>query len=49
VLLPAGVAAATAVIEGSRAVAFTTSRVESSGYADFALQLPGPRSVEVRY
>jgi hypothetical protein len=49
VLLPAGVAAATAVTDGVQAVAFTTSRVESSAYADFTLALPGPRSVRIRY
>ena len=48
-LLPAGVAAATAVTDGSTPVAFTTSRVESSAYADFTLALPGPRTVRIRY
>jgi hypothetical protein len=49
VLLPAGVAAATAVSDGATPVAFTTSRVESSAYADFAVALPGPKVVRVRY
>jgi hypothetical protein len=49
VLLPAGVAAAAAVTDGSTAVAFTTSRIESSAYADFTLALPGPRVVRIRY
>ena len=49
VLLPAGVAAAAAVTDGSTAVAFTTSRVESSAYADFTLALPGPRTARIRY
>ena len=49
VLLPPGVAAATAVTDGSTPVAFTTSRVESSTYADFTLGLPGPRTVRIRY
>jgi hypothetical protein len=49
VLLPAGVAAATAVTKGATPVAFTTSRVDSSAYADFELALPGPRTVEIRY
>jgi len=48
VLLPAGVAAATAVVDGDTAVTFTTSRVESSTYADFALALT-PRAVRIRY
>jgi len=49
VLLPAGVAAATAVTDGTTTVAFTTSRIESSAYADFTLVLPGPRAVRIRY
>jgi len=49
VLLPAGVTAATAVTDGTTTVAFTTSRVESSAYADFTLALPGPRTVRIRY
>ena len=49
VLLPAGVEEATAVTGGGAPVAFTTSRIESSAYADFALALPGPREVRVRY
>jgi hypothetical protein len=49
VLLPAGTTAATAVGDGSKAVAFTTSRIEASAYADFTLELPGPRTVRVRY
>ena len=49
VLLPAGVAAATAVTLGPTTVAFTTSRVESSTYADFPLGLPGPSTVRIRY
>jgi hypothetical protein len=49
VLLPAGVTAATAVSDGSTPVALTTSRVESSTYADFTLGLPGPRTVRIRY
>ena len=49
VLLPAGVAAATAVTEGTTAVAFSASRVESSAYADFTLALPGPRALRIRY
>ena len=48
-LLPAGVAAAAAVSDGTTAVAFTTSRVESSAYADFVVALPGPRTVRIRY
>lgn len=49
VLLPAGVTAATAVGDGPAPVAFTTSRVESSTYADFTLALPGSRAVRIRY
>ncbi len=49
VLLPAGVVSATAVSEGSTPVPFTTSRVESSAYADFTLDLPRPRAVRIRY
>jgi hypothetical protein len=49
VLLPAGVAAATAVMDGEAPTAFTTSRVESSAYADFKLALPGPRTAQIRY
>ncbi len=49
VLLPAGVAAATGVKDSSMPVAFTISRVESSAYADFAVALPGPRTVRIRY
>ena len=49
VLLPAGVTAAAAVSDASTALAFTTSRVESSAYADFTLALPGPRTVRIRY
>jgi hypothetical protein len=49
VLLPAGVIAATAVSDGSTPLAFTTSRVESSAYADFPLGLPGPKTVRIRY
>jgi hypothetical protein len=49
VLLPAGVAAATAVTDGTTAVAFTTLRVESSAYCEFGLALPGPRVVRIRY
>ena len=49
VLLPAGVATATAVSDRSTPVAFTTSRVESSTYTDFTLDLPGPRTVRIRY
>ena len=50
VLLPEGVAGATAVVDGAGApVAFTSARVESSAYADFTLALPQPRTVTVRY
>jgi hypothetical protein len=49
VLLPDGVDAATAVTEDGAPVAFTTSRLESSAYADFAVALPGPRELRVRY
>jgi hypothetical protein len=49
VLLPAGVAAATAVSDGAGPIAFTASRVESSTYADFGLTLPAPRAVRIRY
>jgi hypothetical protein len=49
VLLPPGVATATAVSDGSGPVAFATERVESSAYADFVLELPGTRTVQVRY
>jgi hypothetical protein len=50
VLLPAGVAAATAVVDGAGApVAFTTARVEASAYADFTLALPMPRTATIRY
>ncbi len=49
VLLPAGVAAATGVKDGSMPVDFTISRAESSAYADFAVALPGPRTVRIRY
>jgi hypothetical protein len=47
VLLPNGVAAATAVVDGDAAVAFTTSRVESSAYVDFTLALTSPRTVPI--
>jgi hypothetical protein len=49
VLLPAGVPAATSVADGAGPVPFSTSRIESSAYADFTVALPGPRSVKVRY
>ena len=49
VLLPPGVAAAAAVSDGPTPVAFTTSRVESSTYADFTFGLPGPRTARIRY
>jgi len=49
VLLPAGIAVAEAVADGPTPVAFSTSRVESSAYADFTLALPGPRTVRIRY
>ncbi len=49
VLLPLGVAAATAVTEGGRPLAFASSRVEASAYADFTLPLAGARDVVVRY
>ena len=49
VLLPAGAEAATAVTDGGSPVAFTTSRIEASIYADFTVALPGPREVRVRY
>jgi hypothetical protein len=49
VLLPAGVTGATAVGDGPTAVAFSTTRVESSAYADFTFALPGPRTVRIRY
>jgi hypothetical protein len=49
VLLPAGVSAATAVTDGGKPIAFATSRVEASGYADFTLPLAGARDVVVRY
>jgi hypothetical protein len=49
VLLPAGVGAATAVTEGGRPLAFATSRMEASAYADFTLPLAGARDVVVRY
>jgi hypothetical protein len=49
VLLPAGVPVATAVSEGGRALAFETSRVESSVYADFDVPLAGATDVVVRY
>jgi hypothetical protein len=49
VLLPAGAEAATTVTDGSTPVAFTTSRVESSAYADFSLALPGPMTLRIRF
>jgi hypothetical protein len=49
VLLPAGVSAATGVTAGPRALAFTTSRLESSAYADFTVDLPGPKAIRIRY
>jgi hypothetical protein len=49
VLLPTGVPAATAVSDGPTPIPFTTSRVESSAYADFTLALPGPKAVRIRY
>jgi hypothetical protein len=55
VLLPAGVGAATAVAStdgpGAAAtpVAFASSHVEQSAYADFALPLARPREVTIRY
>jgi hypothetical protein len=50
VLLPEGVAGATAVVDDAGApVAFTTARIESSAYADFDLALTRVRSVSVRY
>jgi hypothetical protein len=50
VLLPEGVAAATAVVDGAGTpVAFATSRFESSAYADFTLALSQPRAVTIRY
>ena len=49
VLLPAGVSAATAVTEEATPVAFRTSRVESSVYADVTLALPAPKTVRIRY
>ena len=49
VLLPAGVPAATSVADGAGPVPFSTSRIESSAYADFTVALPRPRSVKVRY
>jgi hypothetical protein len=57
-LLPVGVGAAvsvtamdgpTTVTAGATPVAFTTTRIESSAYADFTLALPGPRSVRILY
>jgi len=50
VLLPAGASAATAVAgDAGEAIAFTTTRIESSSYADFSLPLLRPTSVRVRY
>jgi hypothetical protein len=49
VLLPAGVSTATGVTAGPRALAFTTSRIESSAYADFTVSLPGPSAIRIRY
>ena len=50
VLLPEGQAAASAVVDDTGTpVAFTTARVEASAYADFALALPQPRTVTIRY
>jgi hypothetical protein len=49
VLLPAGVTAAKAVTDGKAALAFTTSRVESSAYADFTVPLHGARELRILY
>jgi hypothetical protein len=55
VLLPAGANAATAVASTdgpggvAAPVAFTTSRVEQSAYADFTLALARPRELTIRY
>ena len=49
VLLPAGIGSATAVTDDGTSVAFTTSRLEESAYADFTVGLPGPREIRVRY
>ena len=46
---PAGVAAATAVVAGGQPLAFASSRVEASAYADFTVPLAGARDVVVRY
>jgi hypothetical protein len=49
VLLPEGRGAVTSVTDGGTALSVTLSRVESSTYADFAVPLPGPRTVRIRY
>jgi hypothetical protein len=50
VLLPTGVPAATAVVDGEGSpVAFASARVEASAYADFTVPLDRPRAVTVRY
>jgi hypothetical protein len=48
-VLLSAVAVAKTVTDGTTPVAFATSRVESSTYADFTLTLPGPRTVRIRY
>jgi hypothetical protein len=49
VLLPVGAGAVTSVTDDGKALSVALSRVESSVYADFAVPLPGPRTVRVRY
>ena len=48
-LLPEGTGAVTSVTDDETALSVALSRVESSTYADFAVPLPGPRTVRVRY
>jgi len=49
VLLPSGVDSVRSVSAGEQAIRYSTSRVESSDYADFTISLPGPTSVVLRY
>jgi hypothetical protein len=49
VLLPERRGAVTSVTDGGTTLSVTLSRVESSTYVDFAVPLPGPRTVRVRY
>jgi hypothetical protein len=49
VLLPAGTAAPVGVTDGSTPVAFTTSSIEGSVYADFAVALDQVKVLTVRY